>query len=559
MELLMLENLIIENFAIIEKVDLQFEEGMSVLTGETGAGKSIIIDALFMLTGGRANSEMVRHGSKKAVLQAVFSVPDNQKLRDLIARSGVAGDDNELIIYRELNQNGRSIIRINGVLVNLKTLAAIGRYLVDIQGQNDAQQLLNPEEHLPLLDAFGGEKITQFRNDYQELFQKFRSITTRIRNIQTSQQEITQRLDLLKFQQEELQEANLQPNEENDLLDARDKLRNFKKIADRLQLTQTALSGEQGGAIDSLAEAVHQLEDIAEYDDQYAELAKTISEAYYTAQDVGRDVDEQLSELTYDEAELIRIDDRLQLIHSLERKYGTSVADVLDFQAKIEKELSLIDDDEFDVERLQVKQNDMRQLLRKKAIKLREARQKVARNLEKNVNQQLNDLLMSGAEFAVHFDPVEGYISSGIDKVEFYVQTNVGEGMAPLVKIASGGEAARLMLALKTTFVKQQHIISIVFDEADTGVSGRVAQAIAKKMLTISTDSQVLAITHLPQVAAAATHHYLISKLTENDRTLTQVAPLDEDGRVHAIAMMLSGDNITETALANARDLRQKF
>lgn len=559
MELLMLENLIIENFAIIEKVDLQFEEGMSVLTGETGAGKSIIIDALFMLTGGRANSEMVRHGSKKAVLQAVFSVPDNQKLRDLIARSGVAGDDNELIIYRELNQNGRSIIRINGVLVNLKTLAAIGRYLVDIQGQNDAQQLLNPEEHLPLLDAFGGEKITQFRNDYQELFQKFRSITTRIRNIQTSQQEITQRLDLLKFQQEELQEANLQPNEENDLLDARDKLRNFKKIADRLQLTQMALSGEQGGAIDSLAEAVHQLQDIAEYDDQYAELAKTTSEAYYTAQDVGRDVDEQLSELTYDEAELIRIDDRLQLIHSLERKYGTSVADVLDFQAKIEKELSLIDDDEFDVERLQVKQNDMRQLLRKKAIKLREARQKVARNLEKNVNQQLNDLLMSGAEFAVHFDPVEGYISSGIDKVEFYVQTNVGEGMAPLVKIASGGEAARLMLALKTTFVKQQHIISIVFDEADTGVSGRVAQAIAKKMLTISTDSQVLAITHLPQVAAAATHHYLISKLTENDRTLTQVAPLDEDGRVHAIAMMLSGDNITETALANARDLRQKF
>ena len=555
----MLENLIIENFAIIEKVDLQFEEGMSVLTGETGAGKSIIIDALFMLTGGRANSEMVRHGSKKAVLQAVFSVPDNQKLRDLIARSGVAGDDNELIIYRELNQNGRSIIRINGVLVNLKTLAAIGRYLVDIQGQNDAQQLLNPEEHLPLLDAFGGEKITQFRNDYQELFQKFRSITTRIRNIQTSQQEITQRLDLLKFQQEELQEANLQPNEENDLLDARDKLRNFKKIADRLQLTQAALSGEQGGAIDSLAEAVHQLQDIAEYDDQYAELAKTISEAYYTAQDVGRDVDEQLSELTYDEAELIRIDDRLQLIHSLERKYGTSVADVLDFQAKIEKELSLIDDDEFDVERLQVKQNDMRQLLRKKAIKLREARQKVARNLEKNVNQQLNDLLMSGAEFAVHFDPVEGYISSGIDKVEFYVQTNVGEGMAPLVNIASGGEAARLMLALKTTFVKKQHIISIVFDEADTGVSGRVAQAIAKKMLTISTDSQVLAITHLPQVAAAATHHYLISKLTENDRTLTQVAPLDEDGRVHAIAMMLSGDNITETALANARDLRQKF
>ncbi|GMA70299.1 hypothetical protein GCM10025879_15450 [Leuconostoc litchii] len=288
-------------------------------------------------------------------------------------------------------------------------------------------------------------------------------------------------------------------------------------------------------------------------------MAKTISEAYYTAQDVGRNIDEQLAELTYDEEELVRIDDRLQIIHSLERKYGSTVADVLNFQAKIEKELSLMTDDEYNVEQLQVMQNDLRQMLRKKATKLREIRQKVARDLEKNVNQQLSELLMSGAEFSVRFSAIEGYVSSGIDRVEFYVQTNVGEGMAPLVKIASGGETARLMLALKTTFAEQQHIISIVFDEADTGVSGRVAQAIAKKMLMISTNSQVLAITHLPQVAAAATHHYLISKSTQNDRTQTQVMPLDEDGRVHAIALMLSGDNITETALANAQDLRNEF
>ncbi|MFR8086689.1 MAG: DNA repair protein RecN, partial [Leuconostoc gelidum] len=329
-------------------------------------------------------------------------------------------------------------------------------------------------------------------------------------------------------------------------------------IADRLQNAQMTLNGDQGGAVDLLAEAMQALQEIAEYDDNYAELARTIADSYYTAQEVSRDVDEQMSDLTYDEAELLRIDERLQLIHSLERKYGTTVADVLIFKDHVDKELSMVDNDELDVEKLQVTQNDLRQVLRKQAIKLREVRQKVARGLEQAVNQQLNELLMVGAEFTVHFEQIEGFVSSGTDKVEFHVQTNVGEGMAPLVKIASGGETARLMLAIKTAFTKQQHIISIVFDEADTGVSGRVAQAIAKKMLTIAADSQVLAITHLPQVAAAAAHHFLIAKTTEMDRTVTQVTALDEAGRERAIAMMLSGDNITKTALANARDLRKQ-
>lgn len=552
----MLENLIIENFAIIEKVNLEFDGGMSVLTGETGAGKSIIIDALSMLTGGRANSEMVRHGSHKAVLQAVFSVPNNTNLLNDLDHNGITIEDGELIIYRELNQNGRSTIRINSVLVNLKTLSAIGQHLVDIQGQNDTQQLLNSEEHLPLLDAFGGENLAIVKRQYAKLFNDFRSITQHIRKIQTSQQEITQRLDLLQFQQQELNDAALEAHEEEHLLDSRGKLINFKKIADRLQSAQTALNGDQVGAVDLLAEAMHVLQEISEYDDNYAELATTIADSYYVAQEVGRDVDEQMGQLTYDETELLRIEERLQLIHSLERKYGTTVADVLAFQSKVDQELSAIDHDEYDIEQLQIKKNELRQVLRKQAIKLREVRQQVARDLEQNVNQQLSDLLMPGAEFEVHFEPIEGFVSSGTDKIEFYVQTNIGEGMAPLVKIASGGEAARLMLALKTTFAKQQHIISIIFDEADTGVSGRVAQAIAKKMMTIATDSQVLAITHLPQVAAAATHHFLISKATENDRTITKVQHLDENGRERAIAMMLSGDKITDTALANARDLR---
>lgn len=555
----MLENLVIENFAIIEKIDLQFEDGMTVLTGETGAGKSIIIGALLLLTGGRASSEMVRHGSKKAILQAVFSITTNQSLLTLLSQHGIEADDGQMIIYRELNHNGRSVIRINGVLINLKTLSIIGRQLVDIQGQNDTQQLLNVDEHIQLLDAFGGDMLLQVKSAYQSEFLEFRAITQRIRKIQTSQQEMTQRLDLLQFQQQELMEADLSLNEENDLLDARGKLLNYKKIADRLQNTQFALNGEQTGAIDLLAEAMHELQEIAAYDNTYAELAKTIADSYYTAQEVGRDVDEQIGALTYDESELLRIEERLQLIHGLERKYGTTVADVLAFQEKVNAELATLVDDSFNVDKLQVKQNSLRQSLRQKAMRLREVRQQVARQLEQDVNQQLSDLLMTGSEFAVHFEPIEGFISSGSDSVEFYVQTNVGEGMAPLVKIASGGETARLMLALKTTFAKQQHIISIVFDEADIGVSGRVAQAIAKKMLTIAADSQVFAITHLPQVAAAATHHFLIAKTTEHDRTITQVSSLDESGRERAIAMMLSGDKVSKTALANAKDLRRQY
>lgn len=554
----MLENLVIENFAIIEKVDLQFNKGMSVLTGETGAGKSIIIDALTLLTGGRASSDMVRHGTRKATLQAVFSVPNNPLLRHLLDNNGIDTSEQELIIYREVNINGRSTIRINGLLVNLKTLAMVGHYLVDIQGQNDTQQLLNNDEHLVLLDAFGGDDLQKIKQTYQGVFEEFRTVTQQIHKVQTSQQDIAQRLDLLKFQKEELAAADLQPDEEDKLLDARSKLSNYKKIADRLQNVEYTLNTEQHGAVDLLADAMQQLQEIATYDEAFAQLSETVSEAYYTAQEVGRDVDEQLSELTYDENELIRIDDRLQLIHSLERKYGATIQDILVFQDKITRELSDMDNGVLDIEHLQERRESLRLTLKSHAIKLRDARQNVAHQLEKNVNQQLSDLLMSGAEFAVHFDTIKGFLSTGTDKVEFYVQTNIGEGMAPLVKIASGGEAARLMLALKTTFAKQQHIISIVFDEADTGVSGRVAQAIAKKMLTIATDSQVLAITHLPQVAAAATHHFLIAKETTHDRTLTRVKPLDEAGRVEAIAMMLSGDDISETALANARDLRQQ-
>ncbi|CAK8053638.1 DNA repair protein RecN [Eupransor demetentiae] len=554
----MLENLIIENFAIIDQVDLTFEEGMSVLTGETGAGKSIIIDALAMLAGARANSTMIRRGAEKATLQAVFSYQADGELAHFLAEEDLLGDDHEVIIYREFNQKGRNNIRVNGTLVNLKTLSTLGTYLVDIQGQHDTQLLLNDQKHLPLLDSFAGQALTKVKQAYQGLYQDFRKVTQQIKSLESNQAEISQRLDLLKFQQEELATANLQAGEEDELLAQRNRLQNFKKISDSLESADRALNGEVGdGVLDRLAEIRQNLQEAASYDEAYQNLSQTISDAYYSAQEASRDLDERLSSLSFDEQELIKIDDRLQEIHRLERKYGATVDDVLAFQAKVEKDLSSMGADDLDLTQLEAKRQTLRAEIAKQADALHAVRAKAAEALEKDVNQQLADLLMPEARFEVRFERIEGYLPTGNDRIAFYVQTNRGEGMAPLVKIPSGGEAARLMLALKTVFIHQQEVATVVFDEIDTGVSGRVARAIALKMKAIAQKVQVLAITHLPQVAAAADHHYFIEKSIHDDRTVTSVQALDEAGRLDALARMLSGNEITEAALANARELRK--
>ncbi|MDF7626447.1 DNA repair protein RecN [Lactobacillaceae bacterium L1_55_11] len=554
----MLNNLVIENIAIIEQADLSFDEGLSILTGETGAGKSIIIDALAMLVGGRANTGMIRSGADQATLQAIFTIdhPD-QGLLNLLDEYGLALDEGQLIINRELNNKGRSVIRINGKLVNLKTLAALGRYLVDIQGQYDTQQLLDDHEHLHLLDQFGGQPVQKALQAYQQVFDQFKQLTKQLRQLQNNQQSVNQELDLLQFQQQELADAKLVPDEEEDLLARRTKLQHYQKISDGLQGASRALNGDMGsGALDLLGTALQDLQNAANYDSDYDNLAKAVTDSYYAAQEASRELDEKQQALTYDEQELVEIDDRLQLIHRLKRKYGETVADILAFQEQVNQKLANYGGADFDEAQLTEERNRVRQQLTELADQLQAARQQAAEQLSQQINQQLDELLMSHARFEVRFTPIEGFLASGNQEVAFYVQTNEGEAMAPLVKVASGGEAARLMLALKAVFINQQPVETVVFDEIDTGVSGRVAQAIANKMTAIAKDAQVLAITHLPQVAAAADQHYFIEKEVAAGRTSTQVSLLDEPGREHALALMLSGDEITEAALANAKALR---
>ncbi|CAK1230418.1 DNA repair ATPase RecN (RecN) [Fructobacillus cardui] len=557
----MLEQLTIQNFAIIDQVDLSFDDQLTVLTGETGAGKSIIIDALAMVTGGRASTEMIRKGADKAVLQAVFSLVGDRAagLREQLSAAGIELSDDQVVIYREFNHKGRSIVRINGVIVPLKVLSEFGSQLVEIQGQHDTSLLLNQDHHLDLLDQFAEADLSQAKDEYQQLFYRYRDITRQIDQLKNRRQDINQRLDLLSFQQEELKEASLQPGEEDQLLADRSKLANHKKIADALDQAQQALNpGLDGGAIDLLAAAHQAMTQAAAYDSDFENLAQSLSEAYYAAQDAGRDLDEAVSDLTFDEGALVEIDDRLQVIHNLKRKYGDSVDEILAFQQKVDRELADLDGGSFDLESLTKEKETIKGKIVTAAQALTQSRQTVAKKLEKAVNRELADLLMEQAYFEVQFTPVTGFLPSGADKVAFFVQTNQGEGTKPLEKAASGGEASRLMLALKTIFIAQHGLPTVVFDEIDTGVSGRVGSAIAKKMQTIAEKTQVMAITHLPQVAAAATHYFLIEKFNQNDRTVTQVKDLPENQRDEAIAMMLSGNQVTDAALANAKDLRAK-
>ncbi|KMK53000.1 DNA repair protein RecN [Fructobacillus sp. EFB-N1] len=557
----MLEQLTIQNFAIIDQVDLSFDDQLTVLTGETGAGKSIIIDALAMVTGGRASTEMIRKGADKAVLQAVFSLVGDRAagLREQLSAAGIELSDDQVVIYREFNHKGRSIVRINGVIVPLKVLSEFGSQLVEIQGQHDTSLLLNQDHHLDLLDQFAEADLSQAKDEYQQLFYRYRDITRQIDQLKNRRQDINQRLDLLSFQQEELKEASLQPGEEDQLLADRSKLANHKKIADALDQAQQALNpGLDGGAIDLLAAAHQAMTQAAAYDSDFENLARSLSEAYYAAQDAGRDLDEAVSDLTFDEGALVEIDDRLQVIHNLKRKYGDSVDEILAFQQKVDRELADLDGGSFDLESLTKEKETIKGKIVTAAQALTQSRQTVAKKLEKAVNRELADLLMEQAYFEVQFTPVTGFLPSGADKVAFFVQTNQGEGTKPLEKAASGGEASRLMLALKTIFIAQHGLPTVVFDEIDTGVSGRVGSAIAKKMQTIAEKTQVMAITHLPQVAAAATHHFLIEKFNQNDRTVTQVKDLPENQRDEAIAVMLSGNQVTDAALANAKDLRAK-
>lgn len=554
----MLQEITIDNLAIIDHLTLAFGENMTVLTGETGAGKSIIIDAVGLLVGARGSQELIRQGTDKLEVQGQFSLPKDPAYQELLDELGIDHADQTLIISREIHRNGRNVIRANGTLINTTLLRKIGAPLVDIQGQNDNQRLLQPEQHLPMLDQFAGQTVQPLVEQYRDLYKQYRKTKQTLDQKQANEQQWAQRLDMLRYQVKEISEADLKADEEDELISERDRLDHFQQIQQTLQLVVATLNGgENAPVLDQLATTMDSVNDITQFDDNYAGLGKELSDSYYALQDVANQASHELDGLEFDDERLSEINARLDLINDLEHKYGDTLTDVLHYYDQISKELAEMEGTADSNDELEEQLTKLQDQLTKVGTQLSEQRQRAAKELEQRVHHELAALYMDKAVFNVHFTkvPVHTFTPRGLDNVEFYIQTNPGERMGPLAKIASGGELSRVMLALKTIFTEKADVTSIIFDEVDTGVSGRVAQAIADKIKVIGQHSQVLCITHLPQVAAVAQHQFLIKKAVHDKRTTTTVTKLNHDERVNELSRMLAGEKITKLTKEHASEL----
>lgn len=546
----------IKNFAIIESLSLTFQEGMTVLTGETGAGKSIIIDALGLLVGGRGSADFIRHGEERLELQGLFALAeDNLACRNALIENGIDASDDMVVLERSLFRSGKNSCRINGKLVTTVLLRQIGSKLIDIHSQHEHQELMNEEFHLSLLDRFASDKIKPALTKYQTNFKEYQTIEKEWQNWTKNERELAQRLDMLRFQQQEIENANLQAGEEDRLLEQKNILANFEKLNENLQGAYAAIQGEPGG-LEFVGEAMRQMETAASIHTDYKAVSEAISSSYYMLEDTMSQIRQSLDHLEFQPEELNQIESRLNDLNQLKRKYGKTIEDIIQYEQEISSEMEKLTDSESHVGHLETKLATLKTELTKQAATLTDIRKKAAVTLEKQIKQELNQLYMEKAIFSVRFEANKMELTElGQDSVVFYMSTNPGEPLKPLAKIASGGELSRMMLALKTIFSRHQGITSIIFDEVDTGVSGRVGQAIAEKIYAVSVGSQVLCISHLPQVAAMANHHYYITKKVQNKRTTTSVTVLKGVEKVEEISRMIAGIEVTELTKQHAKEM----
>ncbi|WP_088825617.1 DNA repair protein RecN [Listeria goaensis] len=549
----MLQELTIKNLAIIESLSLSFEEGMTVLTGETGAGKSIIIDALGLLVGGRGSSHFIRHGEDKLSLEGLFILAeDNIAAQKTLAENGIDATDNMVVLERTMFRSGKNVCRINGKLVTTVLLRDIGSKLIDIHSQHEHQELMHDEFHLTLLDRYSGE--TKPLQEYEETFTLYKKAQKEFRDFTKNEQELAQRLDMLQFQNQEIEAAHLEAGEEETLLAEKNILANFEKLNENLNGAYSALQADSGG-LSAVSEAMHQMETAKGVSPDFDSVHETIASSYYQLEDAAMQIRQALEQMEFQPEQLNEIENRLAEMNQLKRKYGKKVEDIMAYHLEIQDEIQKLANSEAHVGELSENVERLAKQVAEKATRLTSLRKKAATQLEAQIKQELSQLYMEKAIFEVHFSTKEEYSETGQDEVVFYMSTNPGEPAKPMTKIASGGELSRMMLALKTIFSKHQGITSIIFDEVDTGVSGRVAQAIAEKIYEVSVGSQVLCITHLPQVAAMADHHYYITKNIENERTSTNVEILHGAEKSLEISRMIAGTEVTELAKQHAEEM----
>ena len=557
----MLVELDIKNFAIIKALKVRFQENMTVLIGETGAGKSIIIDAVSLLMGGRSQKEMIRSGEKKAVVTGLFELDhETKKITELCEQYGIPDSEEQLIISRELAAKGRNVVRINGQLTTINVLRELGNYLVDIHGQNDQQILMDQDRQIDLVDNYASSKFKQELAQYQTDFSSWQKLTAQINHLHQDAQELAQKQDILSFQNEELSKADLKdPHEDDELEDEYDELNNYQKIVDTANYLMQMYDDEDHGIETLLGKAQNAANELAEYGSKFKDIAKTIDDGVFAISDARSELSNVLDDMDFDEERFQYVSNRLDLLNGLKKKYGPSLEDVFAFYAKVQKELGQYETGGLDEEKLQKQLHELENKLKIEAQNLHEIRKNVASTLEKKIKQELADLYMAKARFSIDFSKTKTFTKKGTDNIVFLIAPNPGEELMPLVKIVSGGEQSRLILALKAIFSKVEPVGTMIFDEIDTGVSGRVSAAIGQKLHSIGENKQVIAITHSPQVAAAGDQKYLVAKKVKDGATYTQIGPLTQEETITAIAEMMAGSDVTQAAKQNAKDLMRSF
>lgn len=538
----MISTLHIKNIGIIDDLSIDFNEGFNVLTGETGAGKTLIISSLGIIAGGRFSKEMIRKGEEHSLIEVNIFYPQSEY-----------AEDGNIIVSREIYSNGRNTCKMNGKLVTVAELKSVMSKIIDIHGQHDNQNLLNNMQHIYYLDGFIGEELKEIKKEYQEEFNKFNDIKNKFKGNYGDNIEKERRLDLLRYQYKEIDGANLRIGEDLELKEKHKIMMNSEKLRENLKIIDESINSN---AIEYISNSIRCLEKIESYGETYKNKLNELKNIYYELQETARDLGSLKDETDFNEYERDEVERRLDIIFSLKRKYGNTIDEILEYKDKLENEIKEIENLEETNKKLRLEQKQVESKMKKLCDKMQEIRSKNGQALAERINKELKDLEMPNVKFNIKIEKQDNYTINGNDKVEFVICTNVGEEYKELVKIASGGEMSRIMLAIKTVLADIDEVPILIFDEIDTGISGKASKTVAEKMKIISKKRQILCITHLPAIAAQGESNYYIYKEIKDDKTKTNIKQLNEEETIYEIARISNGD-ITEVAIENAKELRK--
>ena len=549
----MLKELQIENLAIIEKLDLEFGDGLITLTGETGAGKSIILSGINLLIGEKTNIEMLRDGEKLLVAQGVFSVNEEQEKE--LSELGIEAEDGEVIVRRTMDSKGKGKAFVNNMRVPVSGLKEIMGTLVDIVGQHSHQMLLNKENHIKLLDKFTEDETKELRKNLETALDDFVRLDRKIERIDEEKKELREKKEFYEFQLDEIDKVNLAKGEDENLESEYKKLFNAGKIKEKLSMAEACLKNGEVNALSIIYASKKNIESIADYGEEFEENLERLERVYYDLEDCVSSMERLNEDIEVDEGRLEEVISRLDAIGKLKNKYGSTIEEILKYRNEIEKKLKNLDESNFQVKKLVKERENAREKYWNYAFELRDIRKKCIKKIEEQLGEELTYLNMKDAKFEINLEEKDVMTKNGSDGIEFFISTNAGQKPKPLQKIASGGEVSRIMLALKVIFSHVDNIPILIFDEIDTGVGGETVRKIAGKLKEIGRNAQVICITHSPAIASKASEQFFIEKKTENEKTVTTVRKLDDEGRINEIARMLAGENVSDAVIEHAKEL----